>query len=109
MPLSDLGLMSYLSYWKRRICEVLVRNTTSEISLFEISKQTMISYRNLIMAMNKYGLLKETPSNTAIYFGNELADELRTCLEKEEKRGVHRLEDKYLHWVPYVNMCYEYK
>lgn len=104
MPLSDLGLMSYLSYWKRRICEVLVRNTTSEISLFEISKQTMISYRNLIMAMNKYGLLKETPSNTAIYFGNELADELRTCLEKEEKRGVHRLEDKYLHWVPYVNM-----
>lgn len=109
MPLSDLGLMSYLSYWKRRICEVLVRNTTSEISLFEISKQTMISYRNLIMAMNKYGLLKETPSNTAIYFRDEMADELRACLEKEEKRGVHRLEDKYLHWVPYVNMCYEYK
>lgn len=109
MPLSDLGLMSYLSYWKRRIYEVLARNTTSEISLLEISKQTMISYRNLIMAMNKYGLLKETPSNTAIYFRDEMADELRACLEKEEKRGIHRLEDKYLHWVPYVNMCYEHK
>lgn len=109
MPLSDLGLMSYLSYWKRRIYEVLARNTTSEISLLDISKQTMISYRNLIMAMNKYGLLMETPSNTAIYFRDEMADELRKCLEKEEKRGIHRLDDKYLHWVPYINMCYEYK
>lgn len=58
-PLSDLGLLSYRSYWKSKVLAYLARHVDeSEISAKEISAETGILSNDIISTLQYIGLIK---------------------------------------------------
>ncbi len=58
-PLSDLGLISYRSYWKSKLLAYLIRHEEDcEISIKEISQETGILTNDIISTFQYIGLIK---------------------------------------------------
>ncbi|TNJ29635.1 Histone acetyltransferase MYST2 [Giardia muris] len=101
LPLSDLGAVTYMRYWRRKISEVLAKTSTNEISLLEISKKTMFTLENIREAMQYFNILVGDPvGKTAIHLPESVLTYLSDCFEYDEERNIHHLDPKYLHWAP---------
>lgn len=119
-PLSDLGLLSYRSYWTHAILAVLLaakspggtngtgsgNNGEEEesgnggqppsITISDICEQTSIKKEDVISTLQKLNLINYYKGQYILTLNKELIDKHN----KEMSKRKLRIESKYLHWTP---------
>lgn len=102
-PLSDLGLLSYRSYWAEAILEILINMKSNEncddrpsITINEICEMTSIKKEDVISTLTYLNLINYYKGQYIITLGRDVLD---TYERAASKRKV-RIDHKCLHWVP---------
>ena len=99
-PLSDLGLISYRSYWKAVILEKLCNYSGTDISIKDLSQETAINAYDIVSTLQSLGMLKYWKGKHLVLTKKDLLDEYRTKAKK--KKVGKRIDPAYLHWTPPV-------
>lgn len=95
VPLSDLGRLSYKSYWTSVLLEILIKYKCN-ISLKELSELTYIKYEDVVYTLNELGLIKYWKGQQVLQNINlkQLEDFYR---KKKEKKLSHvKFNPEYL-------------
>lgn len=97
-PLSDLGLISYRSYWKSILLEYLSNFEGNSISIKDISQETAITTHDIVSTLQALGLLKYWKGKHIILKEHEVITDYKN---KMKKRSNEKTIDKScLHWQP---------
>lgn len=97
-PLSDLGLISYRSYWKNILLEYLSKFEGNSISIKDISQETAITTQDIVSTLQALGLLKYWKGKHIVLKDHEVITEFKS---KMKKRYPDKIIDKScLHWQP---------
>lgn len=101
-PLSDLGLLSYRSYWSETLLEILIKTPTDEngekpqITISEISEQTSIKKEDIISTIQYLNLINYYKGQYIITINK---DAIQMYERAAAKRNLH-IDASYLHWTP---------
>ncbi|KAI4887688.1 hypothetical protein NFI96_005897 [Prochilodus magdalenae] len=97
-PLSDLGLISYRSYWKEVLLRYLHDFEGKEISIKEISQETAVNPVDIVSTLQSLQMLKYWKGKHLVLKRQDLIDEWRS---KEMKRGSSKtIDPTALKWSP---------
>ncbi|XP_076852168.1 histone acetyltransferase KAT7a isoform X1 [Brachyhypopomus gauderio] len=97
-PLSDLGLISYRSYWKEVLLRYLYNFQGKEISIKEISQETAVNPVDIVSTLQSLQMLKYWKGKHLVLKRQDLIDEWRS---KEIKRGSGKtIDPSALKWSP---------
>lgn len=123
-PLSDLGLISYRSYWKHAVMEYLSVYEGKDITLkgtlmmvfknyyrmtdllfiaplVDMSQQTGINSTDIVSTLQLMGLLKYWKGNHLILVPPEAKNQFIAEVKKKRKLYSDKIIDqKYLQWSP---------
>mmetsp|Transcript_8445 Transcript_8445/g.24012 ORF Transcript_8445/g.24012 Transcript_8445/m.24012 type:complete len:474 (-) Transcript_8445:36-1457(-) len=97
-PLSDLGAVSYRSYWAHEVLKVLASSDLTNMSVMDISKQTSIMSDDIITALQYLGLLRYVRNNYIICVPPGILTELQ---ERHPAKGP-QVDPEKLHWSPLI-------
>lgn len=75
-PLSDLGAVSYRSYWASTLLQVLRQFPGSQISVMELSKMTAIVSDDIIATLQYIGILRYVNGTHVAFAPPDLLEEL---------------------------------
>ena len=101
-PLSDLGLLSYRSYWSETILEILVNlkpvegNEKPQITINEISELTSIKKEDVISTLQYLNLINYYKGQYIITLTKDVLNAYQRALTKR----IVRIDAKCLHWSP---------
>jgi len=101
-PLSDLGLLSYRSYWTHAILQVLLAARPSEegeppsITINEICDQTSIKKEDVISTLQSMNLINYYKGQYILCLQKDLLDKH----QKEMTKRTIRIDSRCLHWTP---------
>merc|ERR1719192_2443292 len=101
-PLSDLGLLSYRSYWTHAILQVLLGVKRGDdcdapqITINEICEQTSIKKDDVISTLQSMNLINYYKGQYIICLQKELLDKH----DKELRKRSIRIDPRCLHWTP---------
>ena len=96
-PLSDLGLLSFRSYWTQVLLEIL-RKHRGNLSIKDISEMTAIKTEDIISTLQALNLIK-------YWKGQHIISVTPKVIEEHLKTGGKnqvKIEPKNLHWAPPV-------
>ncbi|XP_065133271.1 histone acetyltransferase KAT7a isoform X2 [Paramisgurnus dabryanus] len=97
-PLSDLGLISYRSYWKEVLLRYLHNFQGKEISIKEISQETAVNPVDIVSTLQSLQMLKYWKGKHLILKRQDLIDDWKT---KDTKRGSNKtIDPTALKWSP---------
>uniref|UniRef100_A0A8C5HHY5 Histone acetyltransferase n=1 Tax=Gouania willdenowi TaxID=441366 RepID=A0A8C5HHY5_GOUWI len=97
-PLSDLGLISYRSYWKEVLLRYLNDFQGKEISIKEISQETAVNPVDIVSTLQSLQMLKYWKGKHLVLKRQDLIDDWKA---KETKRGVGKtIDPTALKWTP---------
>ncbi|XP_028842392.1 histone acetyltransferase KAT7a isoform X3 [Denticeps clupeoides] len=97
-PLSDLGLISYRSYWKEVLLRYLNNFQGKEISIKEISQETAVNPVDIVSTLQSLQMLKYWKGKHLVLKRQDLIDDWKT---KEVKRGSSKsIDPTALKWTP---------
>lgn len=110
-PLSDLGLLSYRSYWLYAITEFILqyydyrsyddlkrylnKDVNLHCSLSQLVEKTRIKKEDLISTMTSFGIARQTATGTQIILSLGMIE--KYFKDKDRRRHV---DSKYLCWQP---------
>jgi histone acetyltransferase MYST1 len=94
-PLSDLGLLSFRSYWTSVLLEIL-RKHRGNLSIKDISSMTAIKTEDIISTLQSLNLIKYWKGQHIISVTPKLIEE---HLKNISKQTV-KIDPKNLHWAP---------
>jgi len=111
-PLSDMGLVSYRSYWRTVLCRLLLRykedsqnneepKVEKQISIAQIAKETGMTPDDIISTLEALRSLVKDPVTRAYALRLDY-DYMREYVEKHEKKATITLDEDRLCWTPYV-------
>mmetsp|Transcript_22220 Transcript_22220/g.30568 ORF Transcript_22220/g.30568 Transcript_22220/m.30568 type:complete len:433 (-) Transcript_22220:259-1557(-) len=95
-PLSDLGLLSYRSYWTEVLIDIL-RKHKGNISIKDISKMTAIKTEDIISTLQQLNLIK-------YWKGQHIISVTPKIIEQHQKnmaKRTVRIDSNAIHWSPY--------
>jgi len=101
-PLSDLGLLSYRSYWSQTILDILLNLKSTEtgeqpmITINEMSEMTSIKKEDIISTLQHLNLINYHKGQYIIAVPKEVMD---THAKAMAKRTLN-IDAKALHWQP---------
>jgi len=95
-PLSDLGLLSFRSYWTQVLLEIL-RKHRGNLSIKDISDMTAIKTEDIISTLQSLNLIKYWKGQHIISVTPKIIEE---HLKNNSKNATCRIEPKNIHWVP---------
>ncbi|XP_066141478.1 histone acetyltransferase Tip60 [Euwallacea fornicatus] len=101
-PLSDLGLLSYRSYWAQTILEILLSikpvgdNEKPQITINEICELTSIKKEDVISTLQNLNLINYYKGQYIITLSKEIMEQHFTAMENRKIR----IDSKALHWTP---------
>ncbi|XP_023331728.1 histone acetyltransferase Tip60 isoform X2 [Eurytemora carolleeae] len=101
-PLSDLGLLSYRSYWTHAILLVILGTKGSEegeppqITINEICEQTSIKKEDVISTLQSMNLINYYKGQYIICLQKDLLDKH----QKEMNKRAQKIDSRCLHWTP---------
>ncbi|CAH2090417.1 unnamed protein product [Euphydryas editha] len=101
-PLSDLGLLSYRSYWAQTILEILINikpvgeNEKPIITINEICELTSIKKEDVISTLQNLNLINYYKGQYIISVNQETIQQHDKAMEKK----LLRIDPKCLHWTP---------
>ncbi|XP_051904509.1 histone acetyltransferase KAT7-like isoform X2 [Hippocampus zosterae] len=97
-PLSDLGLISYRSYWKEVLLRYLNNFQGKEISIKEISQETAVNPVDIVSTLQSLQMLKYWKGKHLVLKRQDLIDDWKA---KERKRGHDKtIDPAALKWTP---------
>ncbi|CAF0939861.1 unnamed protein product [Brachionus calyciflorus] len=111
-PLSDLGRLSYESYWKSIVLEKfyhlksrLKSDKILKFSLKNMSKETGVMYQDLKETLERLNLIKKINNRVLLDLNSKLIEDNWEKLEKisPEKRELLKIDVQNLIWSPYVS------
>jgi len=97
-PLSDMGLISYRSYWKLIILEYLCNYQAKEISIKDISQETGVNAYDIISTLQAMGMLKYWKGKHLILTRQDILDDYR--INRRKKDSFKRIDPACLRWKP---------
>lgn len=97
-PLSDMGLISYRSYWKLIILEYLCNYKAKEISIKDISQETGVHAYDIISTLQAMGMLKYWKGKHLILTRQDILDDYR--VNRRKKDSSKRIDPSCLRWTP---------
>ncbi|KAH3707378.1 histone acetyltransferase KAT7-like [Dreissena polymorpha] len=99
-PLSDLGLLSYRSYWKDILLEYLHKYSGAEFCIKDVSQETAINANDIVSTLQALGMLKYWKGKHLVLKRQDLIEEY---LERRAKRPAdHRdIDPNHLKWTPH--------
>ena len=102
-PLSDLGLLSYRSYWSDAIMAILHENylkrgVVGEISIEEISLMTSITHEDVLHTLTVMGLLRYYKGQHVIVVTPEHLEDYQKSLSKQSIK----IDSAKVIWTPPV-------
>ncbi|GIY30669.1 hypothetical protein CEXT_207271 [Caerostris extrusa] len=101
-PLSDLGLISYRSYWKSILLDYLIKYEDRSISIKGISQETAIDSYDIVSTLQAIGLLKYWKGKHIIVKRQDIFDDY-IAKTKERKLDENKIiNKKFLHWTPHT-------
>ncbi|KAF2154061.1 hypothetical protein K461DRAFT_223227 [Myriangium duriaei CBS 260.36] len=107
-PLSDMGLVSYRSYWRGVICKTLLRYKDTKIdqpmkppSIANIARETGMTPDDIISTLEGLRFLVRDPV-TRTYALRLDYDFMKDYVDKQEKKIHIRIHPDNLTWTPYV-------
>ena len=106
-PLSDMGLVSYRSYWRQVLCRQLLdhhRQSSSDdghLSIARLAKDTGMTPDDIISTLEALRALVRDPV-TSRYALRLDRDYMREYLAKHDKKAAITLDPDRLCWTPYV-------
>lgn len=95
-PLSDLGLLSFRSYWTQVLLEILKKHR-GHLSIKDISDMTSIKTEDIISTLQSLNLIKYWKGQHIISVTPKVIEE---HLKNSAKGGTARIESKNIHWTP---------
>lgn len=103
-PLSDLGLLSYRSYWTYAILSVLLKSIESSngddqppsITINDICEQTSIKKEDVISTLQKLNLINYYKGQYILTLNKDLVQKHK----KETSKRAICIDAKNLHWTP---------
>jgi histone acetyltransferase HTATIP len=102
-PLSDLGLLSYRSYWSHTILDILLNLKPSSeageqpaITINEISELTSIKKEDVISTLQHLNLINYYKGQYIITITKDAVD----IYNKASSKRLVRVDPKCLHWQP---------
>lgn len=101
-PLSDLGLLSYRSFWSETILEILVNlksedpNEKPQMTINELSDQTCIKKEDVISTLQYLNLINYYKGQYII----TITKEVLTAYERASQKRKIRIDANCLHWTP---------
>ncbi|CAH0400074.1 unnamed protein product [Chilo suppressalis] len=101
-PLSDLGLLSYRSYWAQTILDILMHskpvgdNEKPIITINEICELTSIKKEDVISTLQNLNLINYYKGQYIISVNKETIQQHDKAMEKR----MLRIDPKCLHWTP---------
>lgn len=95
-PLSDLGKLSYRSYWKAVLLDIL-RKHKGNLSIKDLSKMTAIKPDDIISTLQSINLIKYWKGQHIISVTSKVIED--HC--KKTKQQSMRIDPSKLHWTPY--------
>ncbi|XP_064600593.1 histone acetyltransferase KAT7-like isoform X2 [Liolophura sinensis] len=100
-PLSDLGLLSYRSYWKEVLLGYLHKYRGNEISIKDVSQETGINANDIVSTLQALGMLKYWKGKHLVLRRQDLIDEF---LQKKAKcrHESRQVDPSCLKWTPPV-------
>ncbi|OCL13819.1 hypothetical protein AOQ84DRAFT_282365, partial [Glonium stellatum] len=99
-PLSDMGLVSYRTYWRLILCTELV-NQRTPISITEISERTGMTPDDIVSALEGLRALVRDPYTKTYALRLDYAY-FKQYIEKCAARNHPRVNPDALVWTPYV-------
>lgn len=106
-PLSDMGLVSYRSYWRLVMCKYLLEHASDEksrksgLSIRKISEDTGMTADDVISALEGLRCLVRDPQ-TGLYAFRVDLNYCREYVAKWEAKNYVKLVPANLTWTPYV-------
>eukprot|EP00102_Acyrthosiphon_pisum_P008910 XP_003246272.1 PREDICTED: histone acetyltransferase KAT7 [Acyrthosiphon pisum] len=98
-PLSDLGLISYRSYWKDVLLQYLCDLGGKQLSIKDMSQELAINSYDIVSTLQALGMMKYWKGKHIILKKQEVIDEY---LERSKRRGsdYKEIDAKCLRWRP---------
>ncbi|QIW99468.1 hypothetical protein AMS68_004986 [Peltaster fructicola] len=108
-PLSDMGLVSYRSYWRGVLCKLLLQykdqdnnsTGTGPTSIARIAQETGMTPDDIISTLESLRFLVRDPI-TRTYALRLDYEYMKEYVEKHEKKATIKLDPDRLCWTPYV-------
>lgn len=100
-PLSDLGLLSYRSYWAESILKILIPqiSSSSQISIQELSSRTSITCEDILHTLQALDLLKYFKGQHTIVLSKKVISDF----EKASKKPSLGISPDALLWTPLLD------
>ncbi|XP_026292645.1 histone acetyltransferase Tip60 isoform X1 [Frankliniella occidentalis] len=101
-PLSDLGLLSYRSYWANTILDILISikptgdNEKPQITINEICELTSIKKEDVISTLQNLNLINYYKGQYIITLTEDMVQQHKSAMDKRKIR----IDPKCLHWTP---------
>ncbi|KAK6185283.1 hypothetical protein SNE40_007551 [Patella caerulea] len=98
-PLSDLGLITYRSYWKDVLLNYLHKYKGNELCIKDVSQETAINANDIVSTLQALGMLKYWKGKHLVLRRKEVIDDY---LEKKAKRPTDNklIDSGCLKWTP---------
>lgn len=97
-PLSDLGLLGYLSYWSEVLVSILLEAVDScqEVSIDSMSKRTGFTTADIQLTLQYLDVIRYNKGQHFVVLSEKVLDEWKKGQEKIKVR----FDPKTLHWSP---------
>ncbi|ESO81950.1 hypothetical protein LOTGIDRAFT_135618, partial [Lottia gigantea] len=97
-PLSDLGLITYRSYWKDVLLGYIHKYTGNELCIKDVSQETAINANDIVSTLQALGMLKYWKGKHLVLRRKEVFDDY---LERKAKKTTERgIDQSCLKWTP---------
>lgn len=105
-PLSDMGLVSYRSYWRTVLCRLLLRykeqqSGSAQISIARIAKETGMTPDDIISTLEALRFLVRDPI-TKTYAMRLDYEYMKEYVDKHDQKATIQLNQELLLWTAYV-------
>lgn len=98
-PLSDLGLISYRSYWKSILLERLSIYDGKGITIKDLSQETAITAYDIVSTLQALGLLKYWKGKHIVLKRHEIINDYMSKCKK--RRPDKTIDKNCLRWSPH--------
>jgi len=99
-PLSDMGYIAYSSYWKYSMLDLLAKHE-GEISIKDISEWTCIKTEDVVITLQRMGLIRYWKGDHIVSITELDIKELETWREKQ-KNNKMLVDPSKLQWTPQI-------
>ncbi|KAI8826376.1 acyl-CoA N-acyltransferase [Chytriomyces cf. hyalinus JEL632] len=98
-PLSDLGLLSYRSYWRIAVLQELRKMDNETVSIEDIASKTFMTHSDIVATLKNLDMLvKDSRDDYVIRYNANLVDEV---LAKYKSKKYPTIKPNLLRWIRY--------